>query len=56
MTLLGRDAHTERHAKCQSHGFGEAAGTWQRASVLIRFLEGVHANGRLGSRRVEAWH
>jgi len=56
MTLLGRDTHTERHAKREGHGVGEAAGTWRRASVFIRFLEGLYSNGRLGSRRVEAWH
>ena len=57
MTLLGREAHTERHAKRQGHGFGEAVGTWRRASVFsIRSLEGWYSNGRLGSRRVEAWH
>ena len=56
MTLLGRDAHTECHAKDQGHGFGEAVACGGDASVFIRSLEGVYSNGRLGSRRVEAWH
>jgi len=56
MTLLGRDAHTQRHAKQQGRGFGEAVGTLGRASVLNRSPDALYSNGRLGRRRVEAWH
>ena len=56
MTLLGRDAYTECQAKRPGYRFRSPVGTWRRANVFIRSLEGLHSNGRLGSRRVEAWH
>ena len=56
MTLLGRDAHTECHAKRPGRGRSLPCRHPGARERIHSVSEGLHSNGRLGSRRVEAWH